>query len=266
MAVIIGGPGPDGIFGDLGGAPEDDIIFGNGGDDRISGLGGNDMIFGGMGQDLLFGDGGDDTIEGGMDPDRMDGGAGKDTLSYAQSPGGVLVDLIAGAGAGADAAGDQFVGFENIWGSGFADQLLGSNGANEINGGDGDDFIDARGGKDRLIGGLGADTLVGGPGKDRFIYREVAESPNVAGSRDVIIDFIQGDDRIDLKTIDANALTAANDAFTFVAAFTATPGELIAVAFGMDTIVLGDVDGDAVGDIGIIVLGMVPFVAADFIL
>ena len=42
-----------------------------------------------------------------------------------------------------------------------------------------------------------------------------APSPDAA-SRDIITDFINGTDRIDLSAIDANSTTIGNNAFTFI--------------------------------------------------
>ncbi len=242
--------------------------------DFIRGLDGNDLLFGGQGQDTIEGGNGNDNVEGGADPDKMNGGAGRDWLSYAQSPnnagstGGVNVDLAAGVGFGADAAGDTFINFENLAGSGFDDALFGSQGKNEIVGGAGDDRIEARGGNDTIRGDSGADGLSGGTGRDNFVSFNIGDSPDAVGARDTIVDFTQGFDRIDLVAVDADLTTAPNDVFTFIstAAFSFTAGELRYSFIGADTLVEGDVDDDAIGDIGIIVLGNVAFVPSDFLL
>ena len=81
----------------LAGDSRDNIIKGNGGDDKIyggpggswdnsdnddmlMGGGGNDMIFGGRGRDTLHGDKGDDMLRGGSGADTSVGGAGSDTV------------------------------------------------------------------------------------------------------------------------------------------------------------------------------------------
>jgi Ca2+-binding RTX toxin-like protein len=171
MAIIVGGAAAEMLTGDPVLVPEDDIIFGNGGFDFIDGLAGDDFLFGGIGDDTIFGGVGDDWVEGGAGADRMDGFPGIDTLSYAQSPGGVMASLFAGTGAGFDAAGDVFVGFENLVGSGFPDELIGDDFANEIVGGAGDDSIRALDGDDTVEGGAGADRMDGGAGIDTLVYR-----------------------------------------------------------------------------------------------
>ncbi|MGD1806217.1 trypsin-like serine protease [Dapis sp. BLCC M126] len=88
--------GNDDIFGsDF----SDDSLFGNRGNDFISGLGGDDFLFGGkdddtinggdgndfmsgnIGNDFLFGGDGDDFLAGGKNLDVLDGGDGNDTLT-----------------------------------------------------------------------------------------------------------------------------------------------------------------------------------------
>ena len=61
----------------------------------------------------------------------------------------------------------------------------------------------------------------------------------------------------------------ANDqAFAFIGAgaFTGTAGELQAKAFGANTLVSGDVDGDGKGDFQILLSGSVALQATDFLL
>ena len=138
-------------------------------DDRLFGDGLANKLTGGAGNDRIEGRGGDDTVEGGAGADTLDGGAGTDSylavqfnndvLSYANSTGGVTIDLSRqyvptasteqqrghyATGSGGDAAGDKFRGFENVTGGMGNDRLTGD-GWNNI-----------------LIGGPGADTLDGG--------------------------------------------------------------------------------------------------------
>ncbi|MBF2049593.1 MAG: DUF4347 domain-containing protein [Elainella sp. C42_A2020_010] len=94
----------------LQGTPFRDVIFGNGGDDkifpgfrkerfgndRVFGGNGNDLINGGKGNDWLEGNAGNDRIIGSKGRDQIDGGDGNDTLL-----GGKGDDVITG-GAGND--------------------------------------------------------------------------------------------------------------------------------------------------------------------
>lgn len=57
-----------------------DVINGQGGDDRLSGLSGNDILRGGTGNDHLSGDDGNDILKGDEGNDRLMGGQGADQL------------------------------------------------------------------------------------------------------------------------------------------------------------------------------------------
>jgi Ca2+-binding RTX toxin-like protein len=107
---------------------------------------------GGVGADRIIAGAGADTITGGAGADTLAGGAGIDVLNYADSTGGVTVNLVTNVNAGSDAAGDKLSGFENIIGSDFNDSLT------------------ADAGNNLLIGGTGADTLNGGLGVDTVDY------------------------------------------------------------------------------------------------
>jgi Ca2+-binding RTX toxin-like protein len=119
-----------------------------------------------------------------------------------------------------------------IWGGAAADTLTGG------------------GGNDLLYGGGGADALRGGGGDDVFRYQ--AASDSTAAERDHILDFMSGQDRIDLSRVDAVAGTELNDAFSFIgsAAFGNQAGQLRAFNFAENRWqVEGDVDGDGVADL-----------------
>lgn len=126
----------------------DNFVVGSGGEDRLAGGDGADVLRGGAGGDVL------------------DGGAGSDTVEYANSLGGVLVNLRSQSASGGDAMGDRLVSIENAQGSAFADVLLGSAGANVLTGADGDDTLSGDDGNDTLRGGVGADRLDGGKNED----------------------------------------------------------------------------------------------------
>jgi serralysin len=147
------------------GLPDDDFVWGAGGndfiqtfdlDDEAHGGLGNDTILGGLGNDWLFGYGSntnqlldiptihleaDDTIANGIGPDA--GGAlGKD-IAFGGN------DFITG-GAGID----------HIYGGGGDDKLYGSNSARSIE--SGSDFIFGGAGNDVLFGGDRTDQIDGG--------------------------------------------------------------------------------------------------------
>jgi hypothetical protein len=99
--------------------------------------------------------------------------------------------------------------------------MQGNAGDDELRGGWGNDRMVGGTGNDKLWGGAGGDFLVGDTGADVFQYFDVRESQNItldgALQLDQIVDFTQGDDKIDLSAIDANINLSGNQAFVFIA-------------------------------------------------
>jgi Ca2+-binding RTX toxin-like protein len=254
-------------------------IWGRAGNDLISGAAGNDTLYGEAGTDTLAGGDGDDVLIGGAGADGLNGGSGIDTVHYASAAAAVRVDLIAGAGAGGEAAGDSFVSIENAVGSAFDDLIIGDGGANRLAGlagadrlyaSGGNDVVDGGDGNDMIVGGGGADILKGGTGADSFTYTGVTDSTVVATGRDAIIDFSHAEgDRIDLSTIDADGNAAnGNTAFSFLGggAFTGAGHELrVAVISGVQVVQV-DLTGDKVPDMQINVTSATTLAAGDFVL
>lgn len=129
--------------------------------------------------DMVLGTNGDDNLDGGTGADFVWGGGGNDALR-----GDGFAPGIPGNGQGPA----QYLGGDDI-----------------LSGGDGDD---------RLSGGHGADVLIGGSGADVFSFgtrppREPVSSPDVSvldtgtgeGARDMVVDFTQGEDVIDLSLL-----------------------------------------------------------------
>ncbi|AKS04803.1 M10 family metallopeptidase C-terminal domain-containing protein [Pseudomonas trivialis] len=100
---------------------------------------------------------------------------------------------------------------ENAIGGSGNDLLVGNAAANTLKGGDGDD---------RLYGAGGADILWGGKGKDVFVYGKTSESTRAAP--DQIMDFVSGEDRVDVSGITA---TLGDKPLKFVSAFSGASGE-----------------------------------------
>ena len=204
----------------LGGSPYNDRLTGDDGDNVLVGYAGADVLDGGQGSDVLSytgsdaavtvnlatggasgghaegdsftsiervagsryddrltGDDGDNVFRGGAGADVLDGGAGTDGFTYTYSDAGVTVNLATRTASGGNAEGDTFTGFENLKGSSHADRLTGDDGDNELEG---------VGGNDHMVGGGGSDTFIFEP----------------ENGHDVIGDFTNGMDRIDLTAFD----------------------------------------------------------------
>lgn len=181
-------------------APE--TVTGGAGEDSLDGGGGSDSLAGGVGADELFGNQGNDTLRGGAGADEMDGGAGRDKLVGGGDAdtlnggggddtlrGGADSDVLLG-GFGSDALRGGGGGDDLNGGSG-RDDARGGTGADLVRGGGGADNLNGGGGADIINGGRGADTLKGGGGKDIFQFK-------TGDGRDVIKDFRQGQDRIEI--------------------------------------------------------------------
>jgi Ca2+-binding RTX toxin-like protein len=206
---------------------------------------------------------GDDFIDSYAGAAVIDGGSGIDTVSYFHSEGGVRVNLtLTGAQQGGFAHGDILSGIENLVGSErFGDELIGNSLDNTLTGLGGDDLINGGSGADRLFGGSGADRLHGGLGDDAIhgedgndllygwggddiifggrgsdaiwsaagndtIYGGEARDIFIfeaGGGRDVIADFQDGIDRINIQQLNLNrAITQHN--FTSTVAINAIAG------------------------------------------
>ena len=76
------------------------------------------------------------------------------------------------------------------------DSVIGGRGHDILRGEAGDDELKGFDGDDTLIGGIGADTLIGGEGVDIFSFKNLSDS--TISETDIIEDFIQGEDQIDL--------------------------------------------------------------------
>lgn len=210
-----GGAARDSLFGE-GGA---DTLYGDAGIDYLVAGSGADTLFGGSEADEMYGEDGDDILWGGdsFDTDIMVGGLGNDTIHgdsgagdydrmygnggndtfYVDTPADLVFEQT---GEGTDTV------YANISGGGFylyaeienlvltgntpfgvgnalANQLTGNAQGNWLLGGGGNDVLDGKG---------GADVLFGEAGNDTFVFQ--------AGTGgDVIGDFTQGQDRIDLS-------------------------------------------------------------------
>ena len=107
------------------------------------------------------------------------------------------------------------------------------------------------------------DTLAGGPGADRFVWTSYFGGQYDSGgvlpsgdvdwaNMDVVLDFTPGEDKIDVGSVDANAVTFdptfSFDAFTFIGEYYAAggftaPGQVAYGSDGTDTYLMFNTDG-----------------------
>jgi Ca2+-binding RTX toxin-like protein len=171
----------------------------------------------------LTGNAGANTLDGGTDADTMWGGLGDDTYIVDNAGDLVLEEL----GQGIDTVRSSvswilWKPLENLVLTGIANiNGEGSDVANRMTGNVGANLLQGWADNDTLIGGAGADTLTGGSGRD--IFRFSQGDSGLGTARDVVTDFVRGEDRLDIAGIDANVWTLGDQAFTFIgsAAFTA---------------------------------------------
>ncbi|HEY8277671.1 MAG TPA: calcium-binding protein, partial [Methyloceanibacter sp.] len=259
---------------------------------------GNDTFLGARKKEAVIDGGGSDTYKlggggdtyiaknGGSDGnDIVSGGSGIDTFDVGGSVfNGVSINIDnkdhsfgmafvpANTARGDDISGgintDTITGFEHVGGGESNDIIFGNKAANVVFANSGADGVVGFGGNDYLIGGLGADFLIGGKGADRldgqedadtFAFVSVKDSTPAKAGRDVILDFEDALDIINLDAIDANARNgvATNEEFQFLGvdvAFASGAGGLRVATKDFGWIIQGEVNGDKKADFAIKVL------------
>lgn len=211
----------DTLFGDDG----SNLLDGSGGNDLIRAGGAADFVDGGAGADTLEGEAGDDFLAGNAGRDLLLGGEGDDTLDGRDSGNGgdtliggigddwYVVDHLGDVVIESEDEGEQdtiralisydlerVAHVENLVLGATGDSTANLNGfgtasANFIAGNAGRNLLDGRDGDDTLAGGGGGDTLTGGAGNDVFRYEALRDGG------DIVTDFTQGEDRIDLSSL-----------------------------------------------------------------
>jgi serralysin len=245
-----GGSGNDSMLGNA----ADNVLEGNAGNDLIAAGLGNDTLDGGTGNDEMLGGAGNDLFIVGEAGDIVTelANEGTDTVQSAidyvlgDNVENLILTGLAQVGTGND-LDNKLTGNElanQLFGGAGNDLLDGGAGADSLDGGAGNDTLRGGDGADRLEGGAGNDTLVGGDGIDRMTGGTgddtfVAElnSVTVATKRgnlsiDMILDFGNGNDVIDLSGIDANTGVEGTQAFTFVGKADPKTGEIGFKTFG----------------------------------
>jgi serralysin len=149
-----------------------------------------------------------------------------------------------------------------IKGNAMANSLQGRSGHDQLYGREGNDILNGGNGNDKLFGQSGGDILTGGKGADTFVFWSADES--FGSERDVIRDFRSRIDHIDLRRIDADANQGGDQAFIFIDhnTFGNRAGEL-RFAGG---IVAGDVNGDGIADLEIVLASASHLARSDFYL
>jgi hypothetical protein len=285
--AVLAGDGNDTIAS-TGGVIRGPVDLGSG-NDTFTGGGSADSVTGGFGIDVVTLGGGDDTFTAGIGVisgtsdgnDEIDAGDGIDTYHASIIGTAMTIDLDDGYATGTRIGTDSISGFENAFGGTSNDIIIGNAGANRLTANSGNDSVSGGDGNDTIFGGNGADTIVGGLGRDLmsggtvtstnsdvFVFGGLADSGTTAATRDIISDFQDGLDKIDLSGIDADTGTGANDAFSFIgaAAFSNVAGELRVANYSGGVYVLGDVNGDGSADVSVALRGTHSLTATDFLL
>jgi len=270
--------------------------------ENVSGSGLADRITGDSGDNVIIGRGGNDTytINTNAGQDTFDGGRGSDTLSFYSNVdyGDITINLTTGINAGA-AAGLTLIDVENISGGSGAgvhtltgnsqrntlsggdanDLLFGMAGNDALFGSDGNDNLNGGDGNDALYGGDGVDNLTGGAGNDIFVHElagghTAAEGPSYHAG-DIIEDFVSGEDQIHISGLSyqedlddqITGVPRTNEPFLFIGTDPFTYGEKGTLRYehvNGDTLVMGDVNGDATADFTITLKGLHTLTTSDF--
>ncbi|SCZ05370.1 peroxidase family protein [Microvirga guangxiensis] len=253
------------------------ILDGRGGADTLRGLGGDDTYVvdnaGDVVDETAAGSSGIDTVETSLASYTLT--AGVENLEYTGNgaftgTGNALNNVISGGGSGDNLFGLD--GDDTLNGNGGNDTMDGGNGNDDLAGGSGNDAMSGGDGNDTLEGGTGVDRMTGGSGADTFVFNDDETGTNA--NRDVITDFVQGVDKIDIRTIDANrsllSLLSDQD-FNFIGSnnFSGNgAGQLRYSQVGGQTIIEGrslNLFGNGTVAFQIALDGLVNLTAADFL-
>jgi Ca2+-binding RTX toxin-like protein len=188
---LFGGPGDDTVWSGRG---QFDFLYGQTGNDTLTGAQDEQLLAGGPGNDVLSGSSGQDELWGGPGDDHLGGATGRfDLVLYFNDTPRLTVNL---ATQHADGDGrDSLSGVEAVFAFGTSDDhLIGDGRGNFFVSGDGDDQVQARGGSDFVQPAGGADAVSGGAGADLIFLKD-----HVQGN-----DSANGGPRNDICTHDAH--------------------------------------------------------------
>ncbi|MDC0500093.1 M10 family metallopeptidase C-terminal domain-containing protein [Paracoccaceae bacterium] len=276
----------------INGNATNNVLKAAGGNDKLYGNNGNDKLYGGSGNDRLYGGSGNDTLQGDAGNDILNGGGGTDTIVFTGNA-KANVNLASTRAQNTGHGRDTITGVENVTSGNGADTLRGNGAANTLSGNKGNDKVYGNNGNDKLYGGSGNDRLYGGGGRDTiqgdsgkdtmfggssadtFIFTKTSDSSANASRADVIRDFTDGVDKINLRAIDASTDLSGNNTFTFdgTTSFgTSKQGDVYYKKFNKAgtandyTMVYIDTDDDRATEMSIRLTGLFDLGADDFIL
>jgi serralysin len=159
----------------------------------------------------------------------------RDATGLVEEGGGGFVSNVKGIRGGFTIANGADI--ENAIGGTGADKLIG----NELN--------------NRLTGNAGKDTMTGGDGLDAFVFLALTDTKATTSSADIITDFDNTYDWLDVSAIDANALLDGVQDFDYMAGATAftDPGQIRSAVVKGNTVLYFNTDLDKAAE-GVIVL------------
>ena len=199
--TLTGGAGHDWLYGGAGrdtlnGGGGDDWLYGGAGRDTLNGGSGQDWIYGGDDDDAMYGDDGNDYLTGREGNDEMHGGAGSELMFGRQGDdkmyGDDGNDILQG-GFGNDILHGG-AGNDRMYGSEGDDEMYGDDGNDSLDGFRGNDILHGGAGNDRMYGSEGDDKMYGGDGGDKFVFRAGFGS-------DAITDYTLADSQDDSEKI-----------------------------------------------------------------
>jgi Ca2+-binding RTX toxin-like protein len=201
-------------------------LWGNDGDDKLTGALGDDMLWGGAGDDTFL------TLPAIDGNDTYNGEDGTDTFSHAGRTNDLTVVMDGMTGSGES-------GETDIVGADIED----------LTGGDGDDTLTGNDLNNQIRGGKGDDTLYGLAGDDLFIEEATAEA---SGN-----DSYKGGDDIDTVTYEAR--TADGEGVTLIInglpeSGRTTGGEIDKIGCDIENLTGTDLDDVLTGQTGVCAL------------
>jgi Ca2+-binding RTX toxin-like protein len=245
------------------------VLNGQDGDDTLYGGSGSDTLNGGNGNDLLIGESGNDSMVGGAGNDIYIVNSTSDRTTESSNAGTDRVESSVTWTLGSNFENLTLTGGSAINGTGnaLANVIFGNTAANVLRGGSGNDTIDGGAGNDTLRGEDGTDRLTGGPGADVFEYTSISQSAVGVTVRDIITDFVSGEDRISFSSIDANTGSSGNQAFT-LRGLTTTFTAAAQLAYHYETVngvqytvIQGNVNSNLAPDFEVALIGIYTFAA-----